>query len=86
MCGAGVTIHDPTGPGFEELTHVPLEHKGYWITFSPGSRWAFVAQSDAGRVAVLDAETKRVVAHLDAGHGPKRNLMIDRARAPRGPE
>lgn len=86
VCGSGVTVHDLAEPGFEELAHVPLEHKGYWITFSPDSRFAFVAESDAGRVAVLDAEAKRIVAHLDAGKGPKRNLVIDRARTPRGPE
>jgi len=86
VCGAGVTVHDLARPGFEEIAHIRLEHKGYWITFSPDSRFAFVAQSDAGRVAVLDAEAKRVVAHLDAGAGPKRNLVIDRSRAPRGTE
>jgi len=67
VCGAGVTVHDPGEPGFEELAHVLLEYSGYWITFSPDSRFAFVA-------------------HLDAGDGPKRNLVIDRARVPRGPE
>jgi hypothetical protein len=86
VCGSGITVHDLTDPGYAELAHLDLEAKGYWIAFSPDSRWAFVAQSDVGRVAVVDAEAKRVVAHLDAGEGPKRNIVIDRARARRGPE
>jgi len=86
VCGSGVTVHDLTDPGYAELAHLDLEAKGYWITFSPDSRWAFVALSDMGRVAVVDAEARRIVAHLDAGHGPKRNLVIERAPARPGPE
>lgn len=86
VCGSGVTVHDLDHPGHPERARIDLVDKGYWITFSPDGRQAFVAQSDAGRVAVVDAGTKRVVAHLDAGKGPKRNLVINPQRAPSGSE
>ena len=56
---------------------IPLESKAYWLTFSPDSRWALVALSRAGRVAVVDTTSRRVTAHLAAGDGPKRNLVIE---------
>jgi len=76
-CGAGLTVHDITAPPYPERSHVALESKAYWLTFSPDGRWAFVALSGAGRVAVVDARARQVVEHLEAGRGPKRNLVID---------
>jgi DNA-binding beta-propeller fold protein YncE len=76
-CGATVTIHDITRPSYPELARVALESKAYWLTFSPGGRWALVALSEAGEVAVVDTESRRVVAQLRAGAAPKRNLVIE---------
>jgi YVTN family beta-propeller protein len=76
-CGASVTIHDVTGSTYRELARVVLESKAYWLTFSPDGRSALVALSEANQVAVIDAESRRVVAHLPAGAGPKRNLVIE---------
>jgi hypothetical protein len=78
-CGAGVTVHDVTQPGYPELGRILLPSKAYWLTFSPDGRWALVALSDAGRVAVVDVAARRVAAQLDAGAAPKRNLVIDAA-------
>lgn len=52
--------------------------KGYWITFAPDSRYAFIALSEAGRVAMIDTHTKRIVTLLAAGNQPKRNLVLRR--------
>lgn len=76
-CGASVTIHDVTNPSYRELDRVSLGSKAYWITFSPDNRWAFVALSRAGRVAVVETASRRVTAHLAAGAGPKRSLVIE---------
>jgi DNA-binding beta-propeller fold protein YncE len=79
-CGAAVTIHDVTRPSYPELDRLELASKAYWLTFSPDGRWALVALSDAGSVAVVDAAERRVVAQLEAGAAPKRNLVIDAAQ------
>ncbi|MGH7287427.1 MAG: YncE family protein, partial [Myxococcota bacterium] len=76
-CGASVTIHGITGSSYPELARVALESKAYWLTFSPDGRWALVALSGANQVAVVDTKSRQVVAHLPAGAGPKRNLVIE---------
>jgi len=76
-CGASVTIHDITDPTYPELARIPLASKAYWLTFSPDGRWALVALSGADQVAVVDAESRDVVAQLSTGAGPKRNLVIE---------
>ena len=77
VCGASVTVHGITESSYPELARVPLESKGYWLTFSPDGRWALVALSGANQVAVVDAESRQIVAHLPAGTAPKRNLVIE---------
>lgn len=82
VCGAGISVHDMTSGAYEQRAFVELEAKGYWITFSLDGGLAFVAQSGAGQVAVVDTSSKRVIAHLAAGQGPKRNLVVDPAHTP----
>ena len=77
VCGASVTVHGITESSYPELARVPLESKGYWLTFSPDGRWALVALSGANQVAVVDAKSRQIVARLPAGTAPKRNLVID---------
>jgi DNA-binding beta-propeller fold protein YncE len=77
VCGASVTIHDITDSMYPELARVPLASKAYWLTFSPDGRWALVALSGVDQVAVMNAESRAVVALLSTGAGPKRNLVIE---------
>lgn len=77
VCGKGVNLHDLTTPSFPEVARITLESKGYWLTFSPDSRWAFIALAGAGQVAVIDVEKRKVVSHFQVGKGPKRNLVIN---------
>jgi YVTN family beta-propeller protein len=76
-CGASVTIHDIADSSYPELARITLESKAYWLTFSPDGRWALIALSEVNEVAVVDTQTRRVVARLPAGASPKRNLVID---------
>jgi DNA-binding beta-propeller fold protein YncE len=76
-CGSSVTIHEIAGSTYRELARIELVSKAYWLTFSPDGRWAAVALSQANRVAVIDVESRRIAAHLPAGIGPKRNLVIE---------
>jgi DNA-binding beta-propeller fold protein YncE len=75
-CAEILTIHNTSEPSFSETQSIALEGKGYWLTFSPDSRYGFVALSSRDSVAVVDAIDKRVVRYLAAGRGPKRNLVI----------
>jgi len=78
VCADRVTVHAFVAPEFPEIASIALPAKGYWITFSPDGRRAFVALSEANRVAVVDTQSKHVVTLIDAGRGPKRNLVIRR--------
>lgn len=78
VCADHVTVHELTRPDFREVTAIRLPAKGYWITFALDSRYAFIALSEAGRVAMIDTRTKRMVTLLAAGNQPKRNLVLQR--------
>ncbi len=76
VCAEHLIIHALRPPDFPERHTLQLAGKGYWLTFTPDSRYAFVALSGRKQVAVVDTETKAVVRHLNAGQAPKRNLVI----------
>ncbi|MEX1155148.1 cytochrome D1 domain-containing protein [Parvibaculum sp.] len=76
VCGAHATIHSTAAPGFPERATIDLPGKGYWLTFSPDGRHAFIALSDRSEVAMVDATSKDIIRILKAGQRPKRNLVI----------
>jgi DNA-binding beta-propeller fold protein YncE len=76
VCAENLTIHALRPPDFPERHTLQLADRGQWLTFTPDSRYAFVALTGRDQVAVVDTETKAVVRHLDAGKAPKRNLVI----------
>jgi hypothetical protein len=80
VCADHVTVHELAGPDFREVTAIRLPANGYWMTFAPDSRYAFIALSEAGRVAMIDTRTKQIVTLLAAGDQPKRNLVLRQAR------
>jgi len=75
-CANNLTIHNVRDPSYPETHRIGLTGKGYWLTFSPDSRYAFVALSNRNQVAVVDTKSKDIVQHLDAGKAPKRNLVL----------
>lgn len=77
ICSDNLTIHRVEPPAFPEHTTLTLPGKGYWLTFSPDSRYGFVALPGKDQVAVVDAATKKVVHLLDVGNTPKRNLVLE---------
>jgi len=77
VCGDAITVHAIDEPALRERARLESEGKGYWITFSPDGRWAFVAITERDRVAIIDARRKRIEAYLEVGSGPKRNLVLD---------
>ncbi len=76
VCAEHLTVHALRSPDFPERHTQRLSGKGYWLTFSPDSRYAFIALKNRQQVAVVDAESKAVIRHLEVGQAPKRNLVI----------
>lgn len=76
-CGHNLTIHVLDRNTYAETAHVTLSGVGYWVSFSPDSRYAAVALADHDQVAIVDTRDKRVIRVLGVGHGPKRNIVID---------
>jgi DNA-binding beta-propeller fold protein YncE len=57
--------------------YVACRDEHYWVV--NGEKREVVARIRTGgrQVAVVDTESRQVVAHLPAGAGPKRNLVIE---------
>ena len=76
VCGKHTTIHSILENTFPETAHLKLPGKGYWLTFSPDGRFAFIALSGKSKIAMIDTSTQKVVKMLNAGDHPKRNIVI----------
>ncbi|MEN8160042.1 MAG: cytochrome D1 domain-containing protein [Myxococcota bacterium] len=80
VCARFAAIHALDDAGYPERAVIELPAKGYWLTFSPDGRLAFIALSEVDAVAVVDASRRRLVGRVAVGRGPKRNLVIRSAR------
>ncbi len=82
VCGAVATIHqldetDTTGgTAFDELGHIKLPSKGYWLSHSPDGKFAFIALAETGHVAQIETGSRRIIRLLRAGDKPKRNIVV----------
>lgn len=75
-CGEHVAVHSLLQPDYPQTHTIAMPDDVYWLTFSPDSRYAFVAVSDKNQVAMVGARTKEIVLHIAVGRKPKRNLVI----------
>ncbi|MFP6693382.1 MAG: hypothetical protein VB875_10215, partial [Pirellulales bacterium] len=71
-----VHVHDITKDDYPEITSIRMIGRVYWLCFSPDSKRAYLAVRSERKVAVVDTETKKVIAHIEVGNTPKRNLVI----------
>lgn len=58
----------------------PMIHVGKcpnWITFSPDGKYCAVSNSDSDDCSIIDAHTRREVARVKVGKGPKRVLVLN---------
>ena len=76
VCGSTATVHAITSADFPERARIALPSKGYWLTFSPDGKHAFVALSNRSEVAMIDADAGEVIRTFAAGRKPKRNLVV----------
>jgi YVTN family beta-propeller protein len=63
-------------PDLRLLGGVPVGTDPDWITFTPDSKLAYVANAVSGTVSVIDMTTLHEVTQIPVGKGPKRNGVI----------
>jgi len=63
-------------PELELLGGIPTGTDPDWITFTPDSTRAYVANAVSGTVSVIDMQTLREVTQIPVGKSPKRNGII----------
>lgn len=63
-------------PDLEYLGGVPVGSHPDWLTFTPDSRFVYVANGYSDDVSVVEIETLREVKRLPVGKAPKRNLTV----------
>lgn len=63
-------------PDLELMAGIPTGTDPDWITFTPDSRFAYVANAVSNTVSVIDMENYTEVTQIPVGKGPKRNGII----------
>ncbi|MGP1609816.1 MAG: YncE family protein, partial [Burkholderiales bacterium] len=63
-------------PALELLGGVEVGSHPDWVTFTPDSRFAYVANGHSNDVSVVDIAGMREVVRLPVGEAPKRNTTI----------
>ena len=76
ICADNLAIHNINDPAYPETQLLKLSARGYWLTFSNDSRFAYVALSTKSSIAVVDTDLKQIIDHLEVGKAPKRNIVI----------
>ncbi len=71
-----VHVYDITGAAPKQIATIPMGGTVYWLTFSPDGKTAYVSVRGRNETAVVDTETKQIVARVPAGKEPKRLLVV----------
>jgi YVTN family beta-propeller protein len=71
-----VHVFDLTGAKPEQVAAIPMGGHVYWLTFSADGKFCYVSVLSKNEAAVVDTDTKQIVARIPAGKEPKRLLAI----------
>ena len=71
-----VHVFDLTGAAPKQIATIPMGGQVYWLTFSPDGKMAYVSVRGRDETAVVDTQTKQIVARIPAGKQPKRLLVV----------
>jgi YVTN family beta-propeller protein len=63
-------------PDLKLIGGVPTGTDPDWITFTPDSKRAYVANAVSNTVSVIDMEKLQEVTQVPVGKGPKRNGIV----------
>lgn len=63
-------------PDLKVLGYVRTGHVPDWVTISPDSKYAYIANAGSNSVSVLDIAARREVTRIPVGEVPKRNGTV----------
>jgi YVTN family beta-propeller protein len=71
-----VHVYDITGDVPRQIATIPIGSRIYWLTFSPDGKTCYVSARGSSAVAVIDTETKKIIARIAVGREPKRLIVV----------
>jgi YVTN family beta-propeller protein len=71
-----VHVYDITGERPKQVATVPMGGRVYWLTFSPDGKYCYVSVRSRNETAVVDTQTREIIARIPAGREPKRLLVV----------
>jgi YVTN family beta-propeller protein len=75
LADSGVYVYDIATRKLSEEIHTGLCPN--WIAFSPDGRYCCVSNSGSDDCSIIDTRTRREVARIKVGKGPKRLVAVD---------
>jgi len=75
LADSGVYVYEVGTRKLSELIHVGACPN--WIAFSPDGRYCCVTNSDSNDCSIVDTRSRREVARIKVGRGPKRLLALN---------
>jgi YVTN family beta-propeller protein len=72
-----VHVYDITGAKPKQTATIPIGSQVYWLTFRPDGQACYVSARGGNQVAVVDSQTRKVVARIPVGKEPKRLLVVN---------
>jgi YVTN family beta-propeller protein len=70
-------VFDITREPPRQIATIEMKGGGYWIAFAPDGKRCYISERIGDSVAVLDTETRNVVARIEVGKAPKRLLVVN---------
>lgn len=67
-------VHAYSLPDLKHLGAVPVALDPFWVTFTPDSKFVYVANAASASVSVIDTQSLKEVARVLVGQVPKRNI------------
>lgn len=67
-------VHAYALPDLKYLGAVHVAVDPFWMTFTPDSRFVYVANDASASVSAIDTQSMKEVARIPVGQVPKRNI------------
>jgi YVTN family beta-propeller protein len=72
-----VHVYDIIGEKPKQIATIPIGSQVYWLTFRPDGKFCYVSARGGNQVAVVETETRKIVARVPVGKEPKRLLVVN---------
>ena len=67
-------VHAYSLPDLQYLGAVTVAVDPFWMTFTPDSKFVYVANDSSASVSAIDTHSMKEVARIPVGQVPKRNI------------